>query len=86
MILLSREMVAELFRFTPSHFFMSDFKFPCPHCSQNLKCEEQHSGRQIQCPKCNHLIVIPPVPGRTADFKPDSGMTWNTHIPRGDKK
>ncbi len=65
---------------------MSEFKFSCPHCEQHLQCEEQHSGRQIQCPKCNHLIVVPSVPGKTANFQPQSGMTWNTYVPPGDKK
>jgi hypothetical protein len=62
---------------------MSDFKFNCPHCNQHLKCDEAASGRQIQCPNCNHLIRIPPLPGKTADYNPESGMTWNTHIGAG---
>ncbi|MGH7975547.1 MAG: hypothetical protein ACREC8_02660 [Limisphaerales bacterium] len=65
---------------------MNEFKFLCPRCDQHLQCDEQHSGRQIQCPKCHHLIVVPSAPGQTADFKPQSGMTWNTFIPSGDKK
>ena len=71
-----------------ANFFMlmSEFKFSCPHCHQHLQCDESHSGRQIQCPKCNHLILVPPVPGKTADFKPQSGMTWNTYLPPGDAK
>jgi hypothetical protein len=60
---------------------MSEFKFECPHCQQHLACEEQFSGRQIQCPGCSTLIRIPPVPGKTADHNPQSGMTWATHIP-----
>jgi DNA-directed RNA polymerase subunit RPC12/RpoP len=60
---------------------MSEFKFSCPHCEQHLQCDEQLSGRQIQCPKCNHLIKVPPVPGHTADYTPQSGLTWNTFIP-----
>ena len=62
---------------------MSEFKFNCPHCDQHLKADEQFSGRQIQCPNCNHLIRIPPVPGHTADYNPQSGMTWNTYIGTG---
>jgi DNA-directed RNA polymerase subunit RPC12/RpoP len=60
---------------------MSDFKFECPHCQQHLQCDEQFSGRQIQCPKCGHLIRIPPVPGKTAEYKAESGMTWATFVP-----
>jgi hypothetical protein len=62
---------------------MSEFKFNCPHCDQHLKAEDQFSGRQIQCPNCDHLIRIPPAPGQTADYKPQSGMTWATHIGAG---
>lgn len=60
---------------------MSEFKFECPHCKQHLACDEAHSGRQIQCPGCNTLIRIPNVPGQTANYKPESGNTWATHMP-----
>ena len=62
---------------------MAEFKFACPHCQQHLQCREEFSGRQIQCPSCKVLIRIPAVPGQTAQFKPESGMTWNTFIPEG---
>ena len=65
---------------------MSAFKFSFPHCEQHLLAEEQFSGRQIQCPKCNHLIRIPPVPGQTANYRPESGMTWVTHVGAGRAK
>lgn len=65
---------------------MSEFKFECPHCQQHLQCNEEHSGRQIQCPKCQHLIVIPPAPGKTAQFDPQSGMTWATFVGSGGAK
>jgi len=61
---------------------MADFKFDCPECAQHLKCDEQFSGRQIQCPACNKLIRIPSAPGQTEAFKPQAGMTWVTHVPR----
>jgi len=62
---------------------MADFKFSCPHCQQHLQCREEFSGRQIQCPSCHVLIRIPPVPGRTAQFAPESGLTWATFLPEG---
>jgi hypothetical protein len=62
---------------------MSEFKFACPHCQQHLQCDEQFSGREIQCPGCHHLIHIPHVPGRTVDYKPESGKTWATFVPQG---
>jgi hypothetical protein len=62
---------------------MSDFKFSCPKCGQHLACDPQFSGREIQCPGCNVMMRIPPAPGQTANFTPESGMTWATHIPSG---
>jgi hypothetical protein len=62
---------------------MSEFKFNCPHCNQHLQCDEQSSGRQIQCPSCNVLIRIPSVPGKTAQCTPESGMTWATYVHPG---
>ena len=62
---------------------MSEFKFSCPHCDQHMKCNEEASGRQIECPNCHHLIRIPAAPGRTAEYKPESGMTWGTFVPSG---
>jgi DNA-directed RNA polymerase subunit RPC12/RpoP len=59
---------------------MSQFKFYCPHCQQHLECEESLSGRQIQCPNCQVLLRIPPVPGKTAQYSPESGKTWATFV------
>ena len=63
---------------------MNQFKFSCPHCQQHLQCDEQFSGREIQCPSCHHLIRIPPVPGKTVNYQPESGKTWATYAPRAD--
>jgi DNA-directed RNA polymerase subunit RPC12/RpoP len=62
---------------------MSEFKFSCPHCDQHLQCDERLGGKQIQCPACNHLIVIPASPAQVAagNYAPESGKTWNTFIP-----
>jgi DNA-directed RNA polymerase subunit RPC12/RpoP len=62
---------------------MSDFKFPCPNCKRNLQCDEQFSGREIQCPNCNVMIRIPRLPGKTAQYQAESGKTWATHLPPG---
>ena len=62
---------------------MNDFKFSCPQCQQHLQCDEQFAGREIQCPGCHHLIRIPPVPGKTAQYAPVSGKTWATYVPAG---
>jgi hypothetical protein len=60
---------------------MNEFKFSCPHCDQHLQCDEQFSGREIQCPACDHLIRIPAIPGKTVEFNPESGKTWATFVP-----
>lgn len=63
---------------------MSEFKFACPHCQQHFLCDERYSGREIQCPSCKVLIHIPHVPGKTAQYQPESGKTWATFVPSGD--
>jgi len=62
---------------------MSEFKFACPHCQQHLQCDEQFSGREIQCPTCHVFIRIPPIPGKTAQYSPESGKTWATFVSSG---
>jgi len=32
---------------------------------------------------CQHLIHIPPLPGRTAEYNPESGKTWATFVSSG---
>jgi hypothetical protein len=63
----------------------NEFKFYCQHCDQPLKCEPQFAGRQIQCPACQHLIRIPNPPAGTGftHVQPESGRTWDTHVPKG---
>src|SRR5947207_12188680 len=46
---------------------MSEFKFSCPHCKQHLECDERFSGKQIQCPACNHLVTVPVSPAKQAE-------------------
>jgi DNA-directed RNA polymerase subunit RPC12/RpoP len=65
---------------------MSELKFSCSHCGQHLQCDEQYSGRQISCPKCHGMTVVPPAPGKAAPVLPKSGMTfvpesWKTPPP-----
>ena len=61
---------------------MSEFKFSCPHCDQHLQCDDRLGGKQIQCPACKHLIVIPlsPVQQAQGNLTPESGKTWATFI------
>jgi hypothetical protein len=52
-----------------------------------LKCDPCHAGRQIQCPACQHLIRIPNPPAGSGftHVQPESGHTWDTHVPKGKK-
>ena len=38
---------------------MSDMKFSCPQCGQNIGCDEAWAGHQLECPACHNSIVVP---------------------------
>ena len=38
---------------------MSEFKFSCPKCKGDILCDTSYSNRQINCPICQQLIVVP---------------------------
>jgi len=35
-------------------------QFQCKNCGQKIKVQEKFAGKKGKCPKCKHLIVIPP--------------------------
>jgi hypothetical protein len=41
---------------------MSEFKFSCPNCQQNIAATSEYSGAQINCPVCQTPIIVPPDP------------------------
>jgi hypothetical protein len=41
---------------------MSEFKFSCPNCQQNIAATSEYSGVQINCPNCQSPIVVPAAP------------------------
>ena len=41
---------------------MAEFKFLCPQCGQHIQCGTNYSGKQINCPVCQQVIVVPPSP------------------------
>lgn len=45
---------------------MSEFKFSCPHCQQNMSATPEYSGMQINCPACQNPIVVPAAPDGSA--------------------
>ena len=60
---------------------MSEMTFCCPWCEQHMECDDQLSGREMQCPTCHHLIHIPPAPGKADQYDSEEGRTWSTFIP-----
>jgi len=38
---------------------MADIKFNCPHCKQDIQCDELWCGHNIQCPICQGEMAVP---------------------------
>jgi len=34
-------------------------RFHCKNCGQKLNVEDKHSGKQVKCPKCGSICVVP---------------------------
>jgi len=49
---------------------MSEFKFSCPKCQQNIQATSEYSGVQINCPSCQTLLVVPADPNAPAPQAP----------------
>jgi endogenous inhibitor of DNA gyrase (YacG/DUF329 family) len=45
---------------------MSEFKFSCPQCGQNIQCDTGYAGTQINCPACQKAIVVSPASASAA--------------------
>jgi hypothetical protein len=45
---------------------MSEFKFSCPNCQQNIQATSEYSGLQINCPACHAPMVVPAAPDAPA--------------------
>ena len=48
-------------------YSMSEYKFSCPACGQNILCDTTQVGTQIACPGCNATIAVPKETAGTAD-------------------
>jgi len=60
---------------------MTEFKFSCSQCGQNIQCDTSLSGNQINCPTCQQVIVVPQVPAAGRQFSgsqpaPAKSRTW----------
>jgi DNA-directed RNA polymerase subunit RPC12/RpoP len=54
---------------------MSEFKFSCPACGQNILCDTTQVGTQIACPGCNATIAVPKETAGT------TGISTQTDLP-----
>ena len=52
---------------------MSEFKFSCPACGQNILCDTSHVGTEIACPDCKATIVVPKETAGTTDVATQTG-------------
>lgn len=49
-------------------------KFDCPHCGSGLKAPDAAAGKQLKCPKCGRLVIVPTDgPGGAAPQPADQG-------------
>ena len=53
---------------------MSEFKFSCPACGQNILGDTSHVGTEIACPVCNAIIVVPKETAGPADVSTPTGI------------
>ena len=55
-------------------YSMSEYKFSCPACGQNILCDTTQVGTQIACPGCNATIVVPKETAGTANVSTGAGI------------
>jgi DNA-directed RNA polymerase subunit RPC12/RpoP len=58
---------------------MSDIKFACPKCHQNLTVDSQGAGLVVKCPHCASNIQIPPALPHSAD--PNDSKAGSANLP-----
>ena len=52
---------------------MSEFKFSCPACGQDIVCDTTQVGTQIACPGCNATIAVPEETAGTVNVSTRAG-------------
>src|SRR6266404_1144604 len=55
---------------------MADLKFSCPHCSQNITCDELWGGHELQCPSCQKTLLVPGQPAPATPPQPVQGTSF----------
>jgi hypothetical protein len=54
---------------------MSEFKFTCPVCGQNILCDPALGGTQLICPHCSNVIGVP------TQFSENAGFDMSADVP-----
>jgi hypothetical protein len=49
---------------------MADIKFTCPHCQQEIQCDQLWGGHEINCPTCKGTMVVPQSEAPAANTNP----------------
>lgn len=52
---------------------MSEFKFACPHCGQQIQCEMVWIGHETSCPTCQQRFVVPSLGPSVTEVTPSHG-------------
>jgi len=53
---------------------MADLRITCPHCSQDITCDELWVGHELQCPICQGPFTVP--------APRESGGAHSAHVPK----
>jgi hypothetical protein len=64
---------------------MSEFTFSCPLCQQDIICDAQYHGHQLQCPICHGEITAPEAAAQSAGplaLKGPGGAKHTPYMPR----
>jgi hypothetical protein len=57
---------------------MSEFKFSCPNCHQNIQATSEYSGLLINCPSCQTQMMVPAAPDAPAPAAGKLSMAAST--------
>jgi hypothetical protein len=60
---------------------MSEFKFSCPNCQQNIQATSEYSGLLINCPSCQTQMMVPAAPDAPAPTGGKLSMAASTANP-----
>ncbi|EEF60830.1 DUF4190 domain-containing protein [Pedosphaera parvula] len=51
---------------------MSEFKFACSNCGQNILSDTTQVGTSVTCPSCQTPLIVPNIPAGTSTAPPPS--------------